>query len=241
MGRLEFCAPGTYNRRYGDRARGAPAGGKPAKNQRKTIGNLVWKIVLSGSLLSALACGPASAQGDAERGLAKSQSCIACHGTDGNSVNPEWPKLAGQAAAYLYKHLQFFKRGERVNPLMNALVANLSDQDMHDLAAYYASMQASPGAVPETLEEKGRHLYQGGNVHTEVPACIACHGPRGNGNPAAGFPKLSHQHATYVANRLRNYRDGAYTYPGAEIMNGISARISDEEIEAVSSYIQGLH
>ena len=205
--------------------------------RQNTDVNFATKILL----LCLLPCTFAWAQGDVEQGRAKSQSCVACHGADGNGVNPEWPKIAGQAAAYLYNHLQFFKNGERVNPLMNALVAGLSDQDLHDLAAYYASMQASPGAAAETLVESGRHLYQGGNAQTGVPACIACHGPRGNGNPAAGFPKLSHQHAAYVANRLRNYRDGAYTYPGAEIMNGISARITDEEIEAVSSYIQGLH
>ena len=197
---------------------------------------------LTGSILSvSLLCGSAWAVGDPEQGLAKSQVCVACHNVDGNSTNVEWPKIAGQSAAYIYKHLQFFKTGQRVNPLMNSLAMGLSEQDMHDLASYYESMKISPGSADKELVETGGHLYRGGNLKTGVPACIACHGPRGNGNPAAGFPKLSHQHATYVANRLRNYRAGAYNYPGAEIMNGISTNMTDDEISAVSSYIQGLH
>ncbi len=188
-----------------------------------------------------LVCGLAWAQGDAGRGKEKAQTCVACHGIDGNSSNAEWPKIAGQSANYIYKHLQFFKNGQRVNPLMNPLVADLSDRDLHDLAAYYESMKTSPGAADKTRVEAGKMIYQGGNSQTGVAACIACHGPRGNGNPAAGFPKLSHQHALYTANRLRNYRDGAYSYPGVEIMNSVSAPLSDEEIEAVASYIQGLY
>ncbi|MDD9806278.1 MAG: cytochrome c4 [Gammaproteobacteria bacterium] len=192
-------------------------------------------------LLWLLACGLAWAQGDAARGQQKAQVCVACHGADGNSTNPEWPKIAGQSAQYIYRHLQFFRDGQRVNPLMNPLVTGMSDADLHDLAAFYESMKVSPGAADKDLVEAGRTIYQGGNPETGVAACIACHGPRGNGNPAAVFPKLSHQHALYTANRLRNYRDGAYSYPGVEIMNSVSAALSDEEIEAVASYIQGLH
>ncbi len=192
-------------------------------------------------LIPALASTAALAAGDAERGKAKSAQCIACHGADGNSVNPQWPKIAGQSTQYLYKQLQMFKEKQRVNPLMNPQVASLSEQDMHDLAAYFESQTPTPGATDEQLLELGEAIYRGGNREEGVPACISCHGPKGSGNPAAVFPRLSYQHAAYVAQRLYNYRDGKEVYPGSEVMSDVVKRLSDEEIEAVSSYVQGLH
>ena len=185
--------------------------------------------------------GTASAKGDAVAGKQKSTPCAACHGADGNSVNPEWPKIAGQAAVYATKHLQFFKQNKRINPLMNSQAMALSEQDIEDLAAYYESVQTSPGAADENLLERGMHVYRGGNIDSGVPACIACHGPKGNGNPAAGFPKVSYQHAAYTAARLRAYRSGTPRYPGSELMNSVAKNMTEEEIDAVSSYIQGLH
>ncbi len=199
--------------------------------------------MLAGLLLLACNSGFAESAGDAEQGKAKSAQCVACHGADGNSINPQWPKIAGQSAEYIYKQLQMFKQKQRINPLMNSQVANLSEQDMHDLAAYYTSQTISPGAADEQLLEAGQLIYRGGIPEKGVPACMSCHGPKGSGNPAALFPRLSYQHAPYTAERLHEYRarDEDYNYPGAEIMFGVSERLSDEEIEAVSSYIQGLH
>ncbi len=200
------------------------------------------KPLMSLSLFASVAFATvAAAEGDPERGKTKTAQCVACHGQDGNSTNPLWPKIAGQAPQYIYKQLQMFKQNQRVNPLMNPQAAALSDQDMHDLAAYYSSQTASPGATNEKMIELGQAVYRGGNPEEGVPACMSCHGPRGNGNPAALFPRLSHQHAAYVAQRLRNYRDGKETYPGAEVMSGVVKRLTDEEIEAVSEYVQGLH
>ena len=182
-----------------------------------------------------------AATGDAGKGKAKSVQCVACHGVDGNSVNPQWPKIAGQSAAYIYKQLQMFKQMKRVNVLMNPQAGMLSEQDMHDLAAYYSSLKRSPGATDEELLEAGQLIYRGGIPDKGVPACMSCHGPRGSGNPAALFPRVSYQHATYSSQRLRDYRDGKVTYPGAEIMSGVSTRLSDEDIRAVAAYLQGLH
>ncbi len=179
--------------------------------------------------------------GDPERGRTKTVQCIACHGPSGNSANPQWPKIAGQSKEYIYKQLQMFKQRQRINPLMNPQAAVLSEQDMRDVAAYYESQTVSPNATDENLFELGKAIYRGGIPEEGVPACMSCHGPSGSGNPAAGFPRLSHQHAAYVAQRLRNYRDGKETYPNAEIMSGVVGRLNNDEIKAVSSYVQGLH
>ena len=183
----------------------------------------------------------AAEAGDPERGKTKTAPCVACHGANGNSVNPQWPKIAGQSKEYIYKQLQMFKLKQRVNPLMNPQVAALSEQDMRDIAAYYESQAPSPGATDEKLLELGQAIYRGGVFKKGVPACMSCHGPAGGGNPAAGFPRVSYQHSVYVAQRLRNYRDGKEVYPNAEIMSGVVNRLNDAEIEAVSSYVQGLH
>lgn len=199
------------------------------------------KFALQLALVGLLASSFVWAQGNIEQGKSKSMPCIACHGTDGNSVNPQWPKIAGQSAQYISKQLQHFKKQERINPLMNPQAAALSDQDIADLAAYYESIPRSPGAADKNLVETGEKLYRGGNTENGIPSCISCHGPNGKGNPAAGFPNLSYQHAAYTVERLHKYRSGKDTYVGSEIMNGIAAKLTDAEIEAVSSYIQGLH
>lgn len=186
--------------------------------------------------------GPAMAAGDAAAGKAKSAVCAACHGADGNSTNPVWPKLAGQNERYLVKQLQAFKGGEqRANALMAPMVANLSEQDMEDLAAYFASQPASGGYTSEERMALGKKIFHGGNGETGVAACMSCHGPDGSGNPLAGFPALAGQHAVYTASQLRAFRDGTRTSDPNEMMRYIGGRITDEEIDAVAEYAAGLY
>ena len=199
------------------------------------------KIVIA-ALALASAVGVAQAAGDAAAGKAKSMACAACHGADGNSVNPEWPKLAGQHAAYIAKQLADFKKGvDRNNALMAGQVAALSKQDMADLGAYYASQQLKGGTADQTVVALGEKIYRGGNSASGVAACISCHGPTGAGNPAAKFPLLSGQHATYTVNQLKMFRAGERKNDAGAMMRNIAAKMTDAEIEAVSQYIAGLH
>ncbi|HSJ48677.1 MAG TPA: c-type cytochrome [Gammaproteobacteria bacterium] len=184
--------------------------------------------------------GPSLAAGDAAAGKTKSASCVACHGADGNSMNPEWPTLAGQHPDYLVKQLRNFKDGDRNNALMSPMAAPLSDQDMQDLAAYYASQTAKPGQADPDLVEQGRQLYRGGNMSTGVAACIACHGPMGAGNPPANFPALAGQHAAYTVNQLKAFKRGERANDAGKMMQNIAAKMSEAEMQAVASYIQGM-
>ena len=182
------------------------------------------------------------AAGDADAGQAKAQVCFSCHGVNGNSVNPIWPKLAGQHAGYLAKQLADFKAGDqRNNALMMGQVMSLSPQDMADLAAFFARQKPVPGSADEAKVSLGEKLYRGGNKATGVSACIACHGPTGAGNPAAKYPLLSGQHAAYTVQTLNDFRAGVRKNDPGKMMQNIAARMTDAEIEAVSSYMQGLH
>ena len=194
-------------------------------------------LVFIGALVST----SVQAAANIDAGRQKAAVCAACHGVDGNSTNPEWPKLAGQHEQYLYKQLVDFKQKKRENPLMTGPVAELSDQDMRDLAAYYASQKGTPGSTSADQLELGQLVYRGGNLKTQLAACIACHGPAGSGNPAAKFPKLSGQHAKYVAQQLLNYRDGTRHNDPAGMMRNVANKMTTAEIEAVSQYIAGLH
>lgn len=186
--------------------------------------------------------GVSQAAGDAEAGKAKAQVCFSCHGVNGNSVNPVWPKLAGQHAGYLAKQLADFKAGtERNDPLMMGQVMSLSPQDMADLAAFFAKQKPSPGSADEAMVAIGEKLYRGGNKTTGVSACMACHGPTGAGNPAAKYPLLSGQHAAYTIKALKDFRSGNRKNDPGKMMQNVAARMTDAEIEAVSSYMQGLH
>lgn len=180
--------------------------------------------------------------GDAEAGKAKSVTCGACHGADGNSVNPVWPSIAGQHPTYIFEQMQAFKNGTRSEPLMLGQVMSLSDEDMRNLAVYYAGMPAAAKAVadPSTVD-RGERLYRGGDRESSTSACIACHGPTGRGNPAASYPSLKGQYATYNAAQLRAYADGTRKSDGpTRVMRDIAAKLSEEDIVAVSSYVQGL-
>ncbi len=183
----------------------------------------------------------AQAAGDVEAGKAKAQACFACHGVNGVSTNPAWPKLAGQGADYIAKQLADFKSGKRTEPLMVAQVAGLSPQDMADLGAFFAAQKPDIGAADEKLVELGQKIYRGGNKETGVSACMACHSPTGAGNPPAKFPRLGGQHAPYVVKALKDFRSGKRTNDPAKMMQNIAAHMSDAEIEAVASYVQGLH
>ncbi|KAF0861914.1 cytochrome c [Pseudomonas sp. LD120] len=186
--------------------------------------------------------GVAHAAGDAAAGQAKAAVCGACHGPDGNSMAPNFPKLAGQGERYLDKQLHDIKSGKRQVLEMTGLLTNLSDQDLADLAAYFASQKGSVGAADPKLVARGEELFRGGKLDQGMPACIGCHAPNGAGNAAAGFPHLGGQHAQYVAKQLTDFREGNRTNDGdTMIMRAIAAKLSNKDIEAVSSYIQGLH
>ncbi len=180
------------------------------------------------------------AEGDAAAGQAKSATCAACHGVDGNSVNPEWPSLAGQHSQYIVKQLKAFKGGVRKSDVMAPMAMGLSPQDMEDVAAYFASQTARGLEADKSKVELGQRLYRGGNAKAQAPACLACHGPGGRGNPLALYPSLRGQYATYVSAQLSAYKKGIRTTDATKAMNEIAAKLSDEEIQAVASYIQGL-
>mgnify|MGYP001555542125 CR=1 FL=1 len=183
----------------------------------------------------------ASAQtGDPERGASLAGVCSACHGVDGNSLNPEWPKLAGQHASYLATHLQHYRSGARVNVLMSGQAANLGDQDILDLAAYYAGLEIAVGEADPALAGLGETIYQRGLAAKNVPACASCHGPAGQGVGSAVFPSLYGQHAAYTGLQLKLYRSGERNTDPNRMMRGVAAQLTDEEIAAVASYLQGL-
>ncbi len=199
------------------------------------------KVLISLFAVFAFA-GTSQAAGDAEAGKAKAQVCFSCHGVNGNSVNPAWPNLAGQHEGYIAKQLADFKAGDmRNDPLMMGQVMSLSPQDMADLAAFFAKQKPASGSADESMVAIGEKLYRGGNKVTGVSACIACHGPTGAGNPAAKYPLLSGQHAAYTVKALKDFRSGARKNDPGKMMQNVAARMTDAEIEAVSSYMQGLH
>lgn len=189
-----------------------------------------------------LACASASAwaEGSAEAGQAKSAVCVACHGADGNSVNPEWPSLAGQSAPYIVKQLQAFKSEARKNPLMSPMATGLNDQDMLDLAAYFSKQQRRGGEANPDKLALGERIYRGGDKAHGVPACAACHGPNGSGNGPAAYAAIGGQHATYVVAQLKSYKAGTRQTDPNQMMRNVAAALSDEQIDAVASYVQGL-
>lgn len=174
--------------------------------------------------------------------LGKVALCIACHGQEGISTNPEWPSIAGQHASYLSKQLHDFKEGKTRNAAtMTPLTAGLSDEDISELAAFYAKQTVPEGTTPEKYVKRGEQLYRGGDFEKHITACIACHGPRGTGNGQAGFPALSGQHAAYTIQQLQDFKDKKRSNDLNSIMRDISANMSQDDMEAVAYYIQGLH
>ncbi|WP_175652527.1 c-type cytochrome [Pseudomonas sp. Marseille-P9899] len=180
--------------------------------------------------------------GDAAAGQSKTAVCGACHNPDGNSLAPNFPKLAGQGDKYLLKQLNDIKGGKRTVLEMTGMLTAFSDQDLADIAAYFSSQKGSVGAADPKLVKQGEELFRGGNLEKGLPACTGCHSPNGAGIAAAGFPHLGGQHASYVAKQLTAFREGERTNDGdAMVMRSIAAKLSNKDIEALSSYIQGLH
>jgi cytochrome c553 len=201
-------------------------------------------LIKATACLAALLALPVMAGGDPASGEEKSALCASCHGAAGNSTIALWPKLAGQHEPYLGRHLKLIKDGARPVPEMLGITADLSDQDISDLAAYYAAQHSSPGAAEPELVGVGERLYRAGNPDTGVPACMACHGPAGKGNPLAGYPALAAQHAAYVGRMLSRYRSGEMWGEDDElsrVMAEVAGELSDVEIRAVASYVQGLY
>jgi len=192
------------------------------------------------------ASGLATAAGDPVAGKTLTAACAACHGADGNSPAP-FPKLAGQGEKYLFKQLQDIRDGGRPVPTMAGQLDGKSDQDLQNIAAWFASQKRSGGQTDPELLELGAKVYRGGVAERNVAACMACHSPTGEGNAPAGFPALAGQHPQYVADQLRAYRKG-YEDPAGrtndgdtKIMRITAFGLSDKEIEAVSSFVAGLH
>lgn len=199
-----------------------------------------------GVLFSSLTYGQGTMKGDpAKAQPIVAQVCAACHGLDGNSALPANPNLAAQHPEYTLKQLTNFrpqngKPAERANAVMAGMVANLSADDMTNLAAYFASQKPRPRAASDPeLVKVGQEIYRGGIMAKSVAACAACHSPNGAGVPAQ-FPRLAGQHAGYVDAQLRAFRSGDRANDPNRMMRAIAAKLSDREIRAVAEYISGL-
>lgn len=202
---------------------------------------MMMKIMVAVIYLVSISVMPVMAAGDVSAGKAKAAVCAACHGADGNSPSNMFPKLAGQGEAYLLKQLIEFKDGTRENAMMAPMVAALSEQDMADLSAFYASNKSTAGGTDEALLEAGQAVYRGGNKESGVPACMACHGPTGAGMPAAKWPALSGQYAVYLEAQLKAFASGVRSNDTNNMMSDIAKRMTEDEIKAVSAYASGLH
>lgn len=196
---------------------------------------------LSATLFCLCFAGVAQAEGDATAGQAKSAVCAACHGANGKSIQPAYPNLAGQHASYIAKQLTEYRDGDRVNALMSGQAANLSDQDILDLSAYYSEMPKIQGVATEESLTLGKNIFRGGVTAAGVASCAACHGPAGAGNPAAVWPALAGQNAQYTADQLRYFRAGERNNDPNAMMRNIAKRLTDAEIDAVSNYIAGMY
>ena len=206
------------------------------------IKRIVSGFSVFGLLLTVLVTGNAYAAGDAEAGKTKAMACGGCHGMDGNSLVPTFPKLAGQGESYIVKQVADFKANtKRQDAMMIGMVAALSDQDAADIGAYYQSQTlASAATFDESKLALGREIYKGGNLQTGVPACQGCHGAAGAGNAPAGYPQLAGQFPTYTLKQLNAFKDGSRTNDKGEIMRQVLVIMSDVEIDAVTQYIASL-
>lgn len=199
------------------------------------------KLLVSLVLSLGVAGSAHALEGDAAAGGGKVAICTACHGADGNSLLPNFPNLAGQGEPYLVKQMVEIKNGTRVVPEMTGMLTNMSEQDLADIAAHYASLDAASGAADPELAKRGEEIYRGGDLKTGLPACTGCHSPTGKGNAPALYPHLAGQHADYTIKQLTNFREGERTNDGdGMIMQTIASRLSNKDIKAVAQYIQGL-
>jgi len=207
--------------------------------------------------LDAAAAGP-STWGDPEAGQAKAAACVACHGIDGNATLEMYPSIAGQNERYIAEQMALIANGQRTSgpvAVMVPFVQDLTAQDMRDIGAYFATQKAAAGLADDAVVaegpykdmkfyEIGQKLYRGGDPSRGIPACMACHGPAGAGNPGPGYPHLGGQHAEYVARRLQEYQAGQTQETDPKlfhIMATIAKPLTAQEIQALGSYVQGLH
>jgi cytochrome c553 len=207
------------------------------ENEMKVLFSVLICLLLSQAT-------PVMADGDAVHGEELATMCAACHGVEGNSSMAMWPKLAGQHEAYLSRQLGLIKEGLRSVPEMAGIVTMLSEQDIADVSAYYAVQESQAAVADPALVDLGEKIYRAGNAKTETPACMACHGPAGAGNPLSGYPALAGQHATYLGKMLSAFKNGTNWGEDdaqSQVMVEVVSRMTEEEIAAVSSYIQGLY
>jgi cytochrome c553 len=202
----------------------------------------VWILAatISGAMASTAGTAAGSAAGNPETGATKAVVCQACHGANGNSVNPEWPSLAGLGADYIVDQLKNFKESKRNNPIMMPNAMALSPEDMADLGAYFDSQLNTGLEADPSYWQAGQKLYRAGDSARGIPACMACHGPTGFGNGPAKFPALRGQHAVYVVKQLNDYASGARATGPNGIMQTIAKRLSPDDIRNVASFLQGL-
>ena len=216
-------------------------------------------LALSLALVFTSTSGILHAEGNISSGKEKAAACVSCHGDNGNSLVSSFPKLAQQHSSYLIKQLQAFKNGTRKNPMMSSIAMGLSDEDMVDIAAYYAEQEVSVNQLPvldddddekpatadgekkadgnaklQAIIAQGSDLYRNGDLPREVSACIACHGPFGEGNKPAGYPLLKSQHADYLIKTLTDFKTDARSNNPENIMHMTAKKMTDEEIKAVS-------
>lgn len=212
--------------------------------QKSLVSFSAMKKITLLTILSLVLSSGAMAAGDVARGKTKAAVCAACHGNDGNSVVKEWPKIAGQHSTYTLQQLLDFQKGQdsgRANPTMAGIIAGLSQQDMEDLAAFFETQSTTIGAAQEDLVAKGQALYQGGDAERKITACTTCHGPKGIGLKTAAFPKLSGQHPEYIIAQLKMFRSGERANDLNGMMRDTAKKLTDEEMVALASYINGLH
>jgi cytochrome c553 len=209
------------------------------------------QLVLAACALSSVFVLPVHAAGNADAGKTKAAACGACHGADGNSVAPTFPKLAGQVPEYIIKQLHDFKAGRRSNPVMSPMAQPLSDQDIEDVAAYFSSQKLAPPAAAAAAAAPGEKIYlKGKGQPTQAAACLGCHGPGGEGNinwrknmaaePAVLAPAIGGQHSGYVAAQLQAFQAGQRANDVGSVMRNTALPLNAEEIQAVADYIATL-
>ena len=201
------------------------------------------KKLIAGVVLGVGLTAMAHGAGDPEAGEENAQVCAGCHGEGGaKPISADYPKLSGLGEKYLYQQLVLIKDGDREIASMTGLLDGRSDQDLQDLAAYFNEQSMPIGQADPDLVDQGESLYRGGNMASGVPACSGCHSPNGSGIEAAGYPRLSGQNAEYVVKQLTAYRDGERDGgQNASIMMDVAAKLTDQEIKAVASYVSGLN
>jgi len=208
-------------------------------------------VVVTTLAALSIATGPVAAAGDYQAGKTKSAACLACHGVDGNSLVPTFPKIAGQSASYILKQLKAFKTKQRIDETMNGQVQSLNEQDMADLAAYFSKQSVQPGSGNSQLMAVGKQVYEKGNIKARVFACKGCHGFKGAGNhdllqsmnasTIVEAPALSGQHPAYIVKQLKAFQSKTRSNDVGKIMQNLAEGMTEQDIQAVAEYITALH